>query len=167
MRYFVENSDRTGNKPILYDEYALTEYALKVYDECKDTQILAYYACADLYYYETALKFLNSRFSNGDTPFKMAETYENRDFDDNIRCDIDTPFANCVIIHLSNGWNILKSYNKTIAKKHYMKQKVIIDLRYYNYSSSTGKHRNYFLGETLKDTDKKIKNGEYQTADLN
>ena len=167
MRYFVENADRTGNKPILYDENALTEYALKVYDECKEEQILAYYVRADLYYYETALKFLNDRFSNGDTPFKMAETYEHRDFDENIRCDIDTPFANCVIIHLSNGWHILKSYNKTIAKKHYGKQKVIIDLRYYNYSASTGKHRNYFLGETLKDTDKKIKNGEYQTADLN
>lgn len=167
MRYFVENADYTGNEPILYDENALTEYALKVYDECKDKQILAYYVRADLYYYETALKFLNSRFSNNDTPFKMAETYEHRDFAENIRCDIDTPFANCVIIHLSNGWHILKSYNKTIAKKHYGKQKVIIDLRYYNYSASTGKHRNYFLGETLKDTDKKIKNGEYQTADLN
>lgn len=167
MRYFVENADYTGNKPILYDENALTEYALKVYDEYKDKQILAYYVRADLYYYETALKFLNSRFSNDDTPFKTAETYEHRDFDENIRCDIDTPFANCVIIHLSNGWHILKSYNKTIAKKHYGKQKVIIDLRYYNYSASTGKHRNYFLGETLKDTDKKIKNGEYQTADLN
>ena len=44
---------------------------------------------------------------------------------------------------------------------------IYIDLRYYNHSASTGKHLNYFLGETLKDTDKKIKNGEYQTADLN
>ena len=118
MRYFVENADYTGNKPILYDENALTEYALKVYDECKEEQILIYYVRAELHYYETALKFLNDRFSNGDTPFKMAEIYEHRDFDENIRCDIDTPFANCVIIHLSNGWHILKSYNKTIAKKH-------------------------------------------------
>lgn len=167
MKYFIENADYTDNKPVLYDENALTEYALKVYDEIGDNeQCLAYYVRADLYYYETALNFLNERFSDGDTPFKMAETYENRDFDENIRCDTDTPFANCVIIHLSNGWHILKSYNKTIAKKHYGKQKVIIDLRYYNYSATTGKHRNYFLGETLKDTDKKIKNGEYQTADL-
>lgn len=37
MRYFVENADYTGNEPILYDENALTEYALKVYDECKET----------------------------------------------------------------------------------------------------------------------------------
>ena len=170
MRYFVENADYTGNEPILYDENALTEYALKVYDECRETgdyKCVNNYKKSELYYYETALKFLNDRFSNDDIPFKMAETYEHRDFDENIRCDVDTPFANCVIIHLSNGWHILKSYNKTIAKKHYGKQKVIIDLRYYNYSASTGKHRNYLLGETLKDTDKKIKNGEYQTADLN
>ena len=46
-------------------------------------------------------------------------------------------------------------------------QDVIIDLRYYNYSASTGKRHNYFLNETLKDTDKKIKSGEYKTADLN
>ena len=82
-----------------------------------------------------------------------------------INCEISTPFTNCVIVHLSNGWNILKSYNTTIAMRK--GQEVIIDPRYYNYSASTGKHRNYFLGETLKDTDKKIKNGEYQTTDLN
>jgi len=84
---------------------------------------------------------------------------------DMINCRISTPFTNCVIVHLSNGWNILKSHNTTIAMRK--GQEVIIDLRYYNYSVSTGKHRNYFLNETLKDTDKKIKNGEYQTADLN
>ena len=82
-----------------------------------------------------------------------------------INFKISTPFTNCVIVHLSNGWNILKSYNTTIAMRK--GQEVIIDSRYYNYSASTGKRRNYFLGETLKDTDKKIKNGEYQTADLN
>ena len=90
---------------------------------------------------------------------------EKEDLTDMINCKISTPFTNCVIVHLSNGWNILKSYNTTIAMRK--EQEVIIDSRYYNYSASTGKHRNYFLGETLKDTDKKIKNGEYQTADLN
>ena len=90
---------------------------------------------------------------------------EKENLTDMINCRISTPFTNCVIVHLSNGWNILKSYNTTIAMRK--GQEVIIDSRYYNYSASTGKHRNYFLGETLKDTDKKIKNGEYQTADLN
>ena len=90
---------------------------------------------------------------------------EKENLTDMINCKISTPFTNCVIVHLSNGWNILKSYNTTIAMRK--GQEVIIDSKYYNYSASTGKHRNYFLGETLKDTDKKIKNGEYQTADLN
>lgn len=92
-------------------------------------------------------------------------TYEDKDYGEDIKFDIETPFANCVIIFMSNGWRILKSYNKTIAKKK--GDKTYIDLRYYNYSASTGKHRNYFLRETLKDTDKKIKSGEYKTADLN
>lgn len=97
--------------------------------------------------------------------YSDLEITEKDDLTDMINCKISTPFTNCVIVHLSNGWNILKSYNTTIAMRK--GQEVIIDLRYYNYSASTGKHRNYFLGETLKDTDKKIKNGEYQTADLN
>ena len=97
--------------------------------------------------------------------YSDLEITEKDDLTDMINCRISTPFTNCVIVHLSNGWNILKSYNTTIAMRK--GQEVIIDLRYYNYSASTGKHRNYFLGETLKDTDKKIKNGEYQTADLN
>ena len=90
---------------------------------------------------------------------------EKENLTDMINCRISTPFTNCVIVHLSNGWDILKSYNTTIAMRK--EQEVIIDLRYYNYSASTGKHRNYFLGETLKDTDKKIKSGENQTPDLN
>ena len=97
--------------------------------------------------------------------YSDLEITEKDDLTDMINCKISTPFTNCVIVHLSNGWNILKSYNTTIAMRK--GQEVIIDPRYYNYSASTGKHRNYFLGETLKDTDKKIKNGEYQTADLN
>ena len=97
--------------------------------------------------------------------YSDLEITEKNDLTDMINCKISTPFTNCVIVHLSNGWNILKSYNTTIAMRK--GQEVIIDPRYYNYSASTGKHRNYFLGETLKDTDKKIKNGEYQTADLN
>jgi len=95
----------------------------------------------------------------------ILDKSEKENLADMINCRTSTPFANCVIVRLSNGWNILKSYNKTIAMRK--GQEVIIDLGYYNYSTSTGKHRNYFLSETLKDTDKKIKSGEYQTADLN
>lgn len=90
---------------------------------------------------------------------------ENENLTDMINCRTFTPFANCVIVYLSNGWSILKSYNTTIAMRK--EQEVIIDSKYYNYSVTTNKHRKYFLNETLKDTDKKIKSGEYKTADLN
>ena len=42
-----------------------------------------------------------------------------------------------------------------------------LDSYYYNYSRTTSKYRNIFLGETIKDTKAKIKSGEYILTDLN
>lgn len=109
------------------------------------------------------MDFLNDRFSDDDTPFKECEIY-NDDMED-LRVVTSTPMPNCVIITLSNGTQILKSYDKTIARK--FKGKITLDGSYYNFSSSTGKHRNYFLGEDLKTTEKKIKSGEYELLGLN
>lgn len=47
------------------------------------------------------------------------------------------------------------------------KQRVLIDRKYWDYSKTTGKYRNQFLGETKKETQKKIDSGEYILADLN
>jgi hypothetical protein len=44
---------------------------------------------------------------------------------------------------------------------------VELDQKYWNYSNTTGKYRNIFLNETIKDTRKKIKSGEYKLTDLN
>jgi len=44
---------------------------------------------------------------------------------------------------------------------------VLIDKRFWDYSTITGKYRNQFLGETKKETQKKIDSGEYILADLN
>lgn len=33
MKYYVENADYTQNKPILYSEKTLVEYAMKLYTE--------------------------------------------------------------------------------------------------------------------------------------
>lgn len=44
---------------------------------------------------------------------------------------------------------------------------VTLDEYYYDYSRTTGKYRNQFLGETKKETDKKIKAGLYELTDLN
>ena len=45
--------------------------------------------------------------------------------------------------------------------------KTKLDTNYWDYSTTTGKYRNMFLGETRKETEKKIKSGEYVLTDLN
>ena len=42
-----------------------------------------------------------------------------------------------------------------------------LDARYWNYSKTTSKYRNQFLGETTKETQAKIDSGEYILTDLN
>lgn len=43
----------------------------------------------------------------------------------------------------------------------------VLDETYWNYSRTTSKYRNAFLGETTKETEAKIKSGEYKLEDLN
>ena len=62
---------------------------------------------------------------------------------------------------------IFQSYKSIIARKYLNTGKVILDKHYWNYSTTTGRYRNLFLDETRKDTEKKIKNGEYKLQDLN
>ena len=45
--------------------------------------------------------------------------------------------------------------------------KTYLDVNKWDYSKTTGKYRNIFLNETKKDTEKKIKSGEYILTDLN
>lgn len=44
---------------------------------------------------------------------------------------------------------------------------VFLDEDYWNYSVTTSKYRNMFLNETTKETEKKIKSGEYSLISLN
>ena len=46
-------------------------------------------------------------------------------------------------------------------------RKVQLDKHYWDYSRTTGKYRNEFLGETKRETEAKIKTGEYELTDLN
>ena len=48
-----------------------------------------------------------------------------------------------------------------------MSGKVEIDKHYWDYSTTTGRYRNIFLGETKKETQKKIDSGEYVLTNLN
>lgn len=71
-----------------------------------------------------------------------------------------------------NGNVYFQSYNSIIARipKNYPylnTEKIQLDECYWDYSRTTGKYRNIFLGETKAETEKKIKSGEYVLANLN
>ena len=59
-----------------------------------------------------------------------------------------------------------QSYRSIIAFRS-NDQKITLDRDKWNYSVTTGKYRNIFLGETKKETEAKIKKGEYILEDLN
>jgi uncharacterized protein affecting Mg2+/Co2+ transport len=63
------------------------------------------------------------------------------------------------IINTDEG-SFLFSYNTLIAG--IINGKVYLNEKYWDYSVTTGKHRNKFLGEGIAETRKKIKSGEYQ-----
>jgi len=60
-----------------------------------------------------------------------------------------------------------QSYEKIIAVEDLKTGKVTLDKHYWNYSRTTGKYRNQFLGESIQETREKIESGEYKLADLN
>tara|TARA_R100001594_G_scaffold30233_1_gene56502 strand:- start:2616 stop:2879 length:264 start_codon:yes stop_codon:yes gene_type:complete len=72
--------------------------------------------------------------------------------------------ANQFII-TDNGDEYFQSYRSIIAKRS--KGKIYLDNYYWDYSTTTGKYRNKFLGERIADTRKKIKTGEYILTNLN
>ena len=71
-----------------------------------------------------------------------------------------------------NAVEYFQSYNTIIVKRDKFragveKRQVWLDREKWDYSVTTGKYRNQFLGETKKETEKKIKSGEYILTDLN
>jgi hypothetical protein len=60
-----------------------------------------------------------------------------------------------------------KSVIATIKTFDYDTKQVFLDSRYWDYSRTTSKYRNQFLGETKKETQAKIDSGEYILTDLN
>ena len=77
--------------------------------------------------------------------------------------------ANQFVITDDKQNEYFQSYRSMIVKKDYEgdQVKIYLDQKYWNYSNTTGKYRNIFLNETIKDTRKKIKSGEYKLVDLN
>jgi hypothetical protein len=71
-----------------------------------------------------------------------------------------------------NAIEYFQSYNTVIAKRDKFrpgveKRQVWLDSEKWDYSKTTGKYRNIFLGETKKETEAKIKSGEYILTNLN
>jgi hypothetical protein len=60
-----------------------------------------------------------------------------------------------------------QSYRSIIAVKNYKTQKTYLDEYFWDYSATTGKYRNQFLGEGIAETRKKIESGEYKLKNLN
>jgi len=58
-----------------------------------------------------------------------------------------------------------QSYRSVIAKRH--NGQVTLDPTYWDYSVTTGKYRNQFLGESKKETQAKIDSGVYKLENLN
>lgn len=72
--------------------------------------------------------------------------------------------ANQFIITDGNK-EVFQSYNSVIAVNE--GGKITLDENTWDYSVTTGKYRNQFLGEGIAETRKKIKSGEYTLANLN
>ena len=70
-------------------------------------------------------------------------------------------------IMLDTGKTVVyfQSYDSIIARKE--GGDTILDKYKWDYSKTTGKYRNQFLGETKAETQKKIDSGEYILTDLN
>jgi len=75
--------------------------------------------------------------------------------------------ANQFIITTDKGI-YFQSYRRVIAFRPYEGgRKIQLDKDSWDYSRTTGKYRNQFLGETKKETEHKVKSGEYELVDLN
>ena len=70
------------------------------------------------------------------------------------------------IFDQDNSVIMFQSYNSIIIKK-YNDGNVELDQKYWDFSKTTSKYRNVFLGEKKQETERKIKQGIYKLVDLN
>ena len=98
---------------------------------------------------------------------------------ENMTSNKGNKIANQFIIYDDNNNKYFQSYKSVIAKienndvmenigiNYERKNKIYLDVNFWDYSVTTGKYRNIFLNETKKQTEKKIKSGEYILTNLN
>jgi len=77
--------------------------------------------------------------------------------------------ANQFIIHTDSDGVYFQSYRIIICHQCIREGNWIteLDRELWDYSKTTSKYRNLFLGETTAETQKKINSGEYILTDLN
>ena len=71
------------------------------------------------------------------------------------------------IIDNENNIIYFQSYKSIIVKHDMNLNQVYLDSYFWDYSTTTSKYRNIFLGEKKKETEKKIKEGVYILTNLN
>ena len=81
-----------------------------------------------------------------------------------LRTSAGNPAANQFVLETKYG-ETFQSYRTNIAA--FKDGKTYIDKYYWDYSATTGKYRNKFLGESIAETRKKIASGEYILTNLN
>ena len=65
----------------------------------------------------------------------------------------------------TKGAILFQSYDSVICMNK--NGQMYLDEYYWDYSATTGKYRNIFLGESKQETEKKIKSKEYKLTNLN
>lgn len=63
--------------------------------------------------------------------------------------------------------SVFQSYSSIIAVKDHKTGKIYLDASKWDYSKTTGKYRNQFLGMDKKETLKAIESGRIELVDLN
>lgn len=84
----------------------------------------------------------------------------------NLESSKGNKIANQFEIRTSQGV-YFQSYNSIICFIPNGGFHIQLDKKYWDYSKTTSKYRSIFLGETTKETQKKIDSGEYILTDLN
>lgn len=85
---------------------------------------------------------------------------------ENMKSSKGHPVRNQFVIYTDEGI-YFQSYETVIAFKPFGTGKICLDSDAWDYSVTTGKYRNLFLGETKRETEGKIESGVYRLCDLN
>ena len=84
----------------------------------------------------------------------------------NMQSSNGNPVPNQLVLTDNEGNKLFQSYNSIICKIS-KDNKVELDEKFWNYSRTTAKYRSAFLGISTKETEAKIKSGEFTLTNLN